>query len=478
MEQQSNNVLESQQNDKINGNLDDINNENYKLNFNVEEIVNNLFNGVKPTNLSFNQFLELIDNESDNSICWRIENLPSGRQLYLFSNEWNIPNNIEVQKFSSKYFNNLVIDNQFNVLMYGGPKIFDSNRDKYNLEKIKNFYGIENNEFEKIYEAYEGTSINVFFEQETNKWFYCTKKKFRMFDSFFGSTNSHGMMFEQIISCVELETKLNKNYSYNFILIHNLNSHIIKDNVDNKLVLVSVRNTLDGHKQVDIHSDEIINSVVTLNKIVLPKEVNLVDFTAWNQENSIISQGIILHHKSNIFRVYTNAYGKQLKSNPKFHTDQEKLLWAFQTNKLTEYTNEETYNLTLSAINYVAIMLFRTLLYFTKFKKDFTDDEKFSYTNYNFITKNNEKYEKLQFHNALKRNIYKLQRLPFAIKNIDGVDFNQVKHHIKYHCSPQDIYGMYQTFSKNSDFETMVNYKCLPNQRKSINNFVNIKLNE
>lgn len=478
MEQQSNNVLESQQNDKINGNLDDNNYENYKLNINVEEIVCNLLNGVKPTNLSFNQFLELIDNESDNSICWRTENLPSGRQLYLFSNEWNIPNNIEAQKFSSKYFNNLVIDNQFNVLMYGGPKIFDSNRDKCNLEKIKSFYEIGNDGFEKIYEAYEGTSINVFFEHETNKWFYCTKKKFRMFDSFFGSNNSHGMMFEQIITCSELETKLNKNYSYNFILIHNLNSHIIKDNVNNKLVLVSVRNTLDGHKHVDIHSNEIVNSVVTPDKIVLPKEVNLVDFNAWNQENSIISQGIILHHENNIFRVYTTAYGKQLKSNPKFHTDQEKLLWAFQTNKLNEYTNEETYNLTLSAINYVAIMLFRTLLYFTKFKKDFTDDEKFSYSNYNFITKNSENYDKLQFHNALKRNIYKLQRLPFAIKNIDGVDFNQVKHHIKYHCSPQDIYGMYQTFSKNPDFEKMVNYKCLPIQRKNINNFLNIKLNE
>lgn len=477
MEQQSNNVQLTEQVTNLNDDTNILNQENYKLSFNVEEIVCNMFNGTKPSNLTFSQFLELIDNESENSICWRTEVLPSGKQLYLFSNEWNIPNNIEMQKFSSKYFNNLVMDDQFNILMYGGSKIFDSNRDKCNLEKIKSFYGIENNEFEKIYEAYEGTSINVFYEHETNKWFYCTKKKFRMFDSFFGSTNSHGMMFEQIIPCSELETKLNKNYSYNFILIHNLNSHIIKDNVQNKLVLVSVRDTLDHHKSIDIHSDEIVNSVITLNNVELPKEVNLVDFNAWNQENNIISQGIILHHDNNVFRVYTNAYGKQLKSNPKFHTDQEKLLWAFQINKLNEYTNEESYNLTLSAINYVAIMLFRTLLYFTKYKKDFSNDEKFNFANYNFITKNSENYEKLQFHNALKRNIYKLQRLPFAIKNIDGVDFNQVKHHIKYHCSPQDIYSMYLTFTKNSDFEKMVNYKCLPNQRASINNFLGVKLN-
>ena len=49
MEQQSNNVFEGQNNDIITGNSDGITPENYKLNIHVEEIVYNLFNGIKPT---------------------------------------------------------------------------------------------------------------------------------------------------------------------------------------------------------------------------------------------------------------------------------------------------------------------------------------------------------------------------------------------------------------------------------------------
>ena len=484
MEQQSNNrsmqELSNSTNEVNNELSNSINEVNYKLSFDINHIMNDLLNGIKPTSLSFEQFLELIDNESNNTICWKTEVLPSGKTLFLFSTEWNSVNSIESQTFSTKFFNNLVMDNQFNVLMYGGSKIFDSNRDKFNLDKIKSFYNIDHNsDFERIYEAYEGTGINVFYESDSDKWFYSTKKKFRMSESYFGSTKSHGSMFEDIISCADLESKLNKDYSYHFILIHNANSHLIKDLSDNnKLVLIGVRDRNRGHMQKNL-SDMIseINEILTLEHISLPKEVSVEDFEQWNQQNDIVSQGIILHYAENVFRIYTNAYGQKLKANPKFHTDYEKLFWSFQNNELGSITDENTYNLTISAINYVAIMLFRTVLHFTKYKKDFTEDEKFSHARYSFIAKNNDQYEKLQFHNALKRNIYKLQRLPFAVKNLNGVDFNQVKHHIKYHCSAQDIYSMYQTFMKNPQFETMVNYKCSLSQRVNINNFLNVKLN-
>jgi hypothetical protein len=447
---------------------------NVTLSYNVEQIVESLFNGIKPLNLSIEQFLELIDNESNNSICWRILTLPSEKKLYLFSNEWNMPNNITQQNFSVKYFNNLVIDSEFNILMYGGPKIFDSNRDKCNLEQIKKYYSIHNSDFCNVYEAYEGTSINVFYENELNKWMYCTKKKFNMFESCFGSSSSHGSMFEDIISTNELETKLNKNYTYNFVLVHNNNSHIMKENVENKLVLISVRDRENSHKQINIFDSENVRSIIEFNNIVLPKVVSLDEFENWNKFDNIVSQGIILHYNENIFRIYTTSYQTQLKANPKFHTTQEKLFWAFQNNKLNNYVNNDNYAITLSAINYVAIMLFRMLMHFTKFKKNFTEDEKFVYGTFSFIPKNNEQYDKLQYNNALKRNIYKLQRLPFAVKNIESVDFDQVKHHIKYHCSPQDIYGMYLSFIKNPDFEQMIKYKSSNEQKASIMSFANV----
>jgi len=441
----------------------------------------NLFNGIKPTNISFEQFLELIDNESSNNICWKTEKLPSGKILFLFSNEWNLKNNIECQNFMTKYFNNIIIDNEFNILMFGGSKIFDSNRDNFDFDTIKQVYQIDDiAKLGKFYEAYEGTNINVFYEEETNKWFYTTKKKFRMHESFFASKLSHGSMFNEIILCSELENKLNKNYTYNFSLIHKANTHLIKNNIENKLILTSVRDRLNSHDKVNLYDNEniVISDLLSLPNIKLPNEISISDFYEWNNELDIKSQGIILHYENNIFRIYTNAYSQKLKSNPKFHTDYEKLFWSFQTNELNTITNEVTYNITICTINYIAIMLFRTVLYFTKYKKDFTKEEKINYAKYNFITKNTEQYTQLQYHNALKRNIYKLQRLPFAVKGIDNVDFNQVKHHIKYHCSPQDIYSMYLTFIKNPNIETMVTYKCSPSQRTNINDFINIKLNQ
>jgi hypothetical protein len=473
MEQQSNTVSVT----SVLTNNDELHKNNVTLSYNVEQIIENLFNGNKPVNLSVEQFLELIDNESNNSICWKILTLPSEKKIYLFSNEWNIPNNIAQQNFSVKYFNNLVIDSDLNILMYGGSKIFDSNRDKCNLDQIKKHYSIQNSNFNNIYEAYEGTSINVFYENELNKWMYCTKKKFNMFESCFGSSSSHGAMFEDIISTHELETKLNKNYTYNFVLVHNNNSHIIKENVENKLVLIAVRDRENSHKQINIFDSENVRSIIEFNNVILPKIVSLDEFESWNQSENIVSQGIILHYNDNIFRVYTTSYQNQLKANPKFHTTQEKLFWAFQNNKLNNYVDNDNYAITLSAINYVAIMLFRMLTYFTKFKKNFTEDEKFIYGTFSFIPKNNEQYEKLQYNNALKRNIYKLQRLPFAVKNIEGVDFDQVKHHIKYHCSAQDIYGMYLTFIKNPDFEQMVKYKSSPEQKLLITSFSNVTTN-
>ena len=169
MEQQSNTISDS----SVITNSNELHMNNTILSYNFEQIIKNLFNGIKPINLSIEEFLELIDNESNNSIFWKSLTLASEKKLYLFSTEWNIPNNITQQNFSVKYFNNLVIDSDFNILMYGGPKIFDSNRDKCNLEQIKNHYSIENSDFNNIYEAYEGTSINVFYNNELNNWMYC-----------------------------------------------------------------------------------------------------------------------------------------------------------------------------------------------------------------------------------------------------------------------------------------------------------------
>ena len=120
--------------------------------------------------------------------------------------------------------------------------------------------------------------------------------------------------------------------------------------------------------------------------------------------------------------------------------------------------------MTIGAVNFVSIMLYRTLVHFTKFEKFFTQAEKKSFPNSKFIQINNKNYHKLTQHSALKRNIYKLQLIPWAIKSKDNnpitnVDYNQVRHHIKYHSTTQDIYSMYLSFL-SEDLQNMVGYRA------------------
>ena len=90
MEQQSNTVQNSMQ-------------DSMQDSTHLSNIIHQLFNRTFDNryNLSFEQFLELIDNETENSVCWKYykfeenndnmndDNDSNSRKIYLFSNEWN-----------------------------------------------------------------------------------------------------------------------------------------------------------------------------------------------------------------------------------------------------------------------------------------------------------------------------------------------------------------------------------------------------
>jgi len=231
---------------------------------NFENIVINIFNNIKP-DIPFDDFLTLLTNISQNSVSWKKKEIDD-KIIYMFFHEWNVKNHLPIsnttdQNLIVKYFNNLIIDSDYNIIMYNGPKIYDSVRDNIKLDSILDF--IENRLDEcVIYEANEGTSINIFYYND--RWFFTTKRTFDMNESIYGSNNSHGLMFESIISRDEITQSLDKSFTYHLTLIHKSNTHL-STIIDDRLILNAVRNSTDNFK--------IINQNILNDKIIKPTQV-------------------------------------------------------------------------------------------------------------------------------------------------------------------------------------------------------------
>jgi hypothetical protein len=128
----------------------------------LNSIIIDIFTGKKP-DITFDIFLTKISKYT-NTLSWKEKQI-NDKHLYLFFHDWNAKNNIpesnnNSQHFITKYFNNLIIDTDFNIIMYNGPKIYDSIRDKFNLTDI---IQLTENKIDEciINEATEGTNINV-----------------------------------------------------------------------------------------------------------------------------------------------------------------------------------------------------------------------------------------------------------------------------------------------------------------------------
>ena len=411
---------------------------------NLEHIVINLFKQIKPE-IEFKLFLEQLSEQSNKTVSWKIKNI-NDINVYMFFHEWNVNNvlpvnNTSEQNYITKYFNNLIMDESFNIIMYNGPKIYDSIRDDIDLEKITEFISIDNLNKCKIYEANEGTTINIFYYNDS--WYFTTKRTFDMSESIYGSNNSHGLMFESIIERNDLVKDLDKSLTYHFTLVHKLNSHLSTIN-DNNLYLIDIRNTTENFASVpDSEINSKINHLLS-DKICLQKTTTIDSL----KEQTLDKQGIIIYFNEYIFRIYNEIYGNTLLTKPYYGTIQEKYFHQYQKNELL--INSEIKLYTLTSFNYVAIILHRILHYFTSFT---TDEPKLK-----FKQMNADNYHHIQKHNVIIRNLNKLQRIPFIIKTLKTVDFNQVKFHLKNHCNYRDIYMMFKIFKKENEILKCINY--------------------
>ena len=389
--------------------------------------------------------IELLINYLNNNkikLSYRFNN---DKTLLMLFNNWDISMNIYKFENIIDYINNLVLDNNLNIIYHNGKKIFDSIRDNFNYQFIFNKLNINeniNNENLDIYESYEGTVINIFYY---NKWYYTTKKKFDIFDSYFGSTKSHGDMLNDIILKNELETYLNKNYKYTFTLVHKDNSHLLIN--QNKLILVDIKdenlNKLDNY-------DHLIKLIET-DIIYLRKSIKISEFL---NNNLLDSQGIIIQDKNDdkCYRLYTKKYNLLLIDNPKFHNIQEEILYKYNKNLI--HNNDYYYELTKNIMYYISIILYKLLKYYTNFH--INNQLKFSH-------KNMDNYHFISDYKIVKYHIHTLQRLPYIIKNT--VLLKDVNYYLKSKCSIKDLWYLYSIFINDNNLLNLIEYN-------------NIKLNE
>jgi len=423
----------------------------------LSQIIQESLNSTSDNEFKMNHIYNRINNSDTN---FNNSDTNFNNKLTLYFHSWHQPNLPPFaegggQFYLHKYFNNLIVDEDKNIVMYGGPKIYDSNRDNFNQEMLTTLIGNDNLSECKFYQANEGTIINVF--NHENKWYYTTKKLFDMFQSKFESNNTHGNMFKEIVNDFsEFESKLKSQYTYQFVLIHRDNKHLLTDE-DNYLELINVRDRDNNHSIVDNSDDHFIAKeypdFVKKQLEVDNKFESLYLDDDLNQENKVNSQGLIIKFKDLIFRLYNDKYAKAIRVKPKFHSKQEELFHKFQKNQLgKDLTLEKT--LTMNAYNFISIMLFRLMNHFTKFESNPNNGYKFTKTNLN-------DFEKIQNMNgscSLIRNLNKLQNLPFTIKKIKFVDFNQVKYHLKYYCYHRELHELF-TFCYNKEIMDLVKYQ-------------------
>lgn len=224
---------------------------------------------------------------------------------------------IYYNKYDNKHKTNIETTTRSVILSTSSHKVlcYTCPSPIYNMDAVQYLWRNQDKPRE-TYICYEGSLISVF--NYNDKWFVASRK------NIYNDTNSGGQykMFMDVLKQDNYETiddftnKLNKNYSYHFVLIHYENDNIVNyvnqfgENYK-KLCLIFAR---DVSSQKEIKLDEMETSFITDN-IFLPKKIEDKDaqgFISNISSSNIINQpeyeGIIIKVNNNILKLQSSAY--------------------------------------------------------------------------------------------------------------------------------------------------------------------------
>jgi hypothetical protein len=185
----------------------------------------------------------------------------------------------------------------------------------YNMDAVQYLWRNQDKPRE-TFVCYEGSLISVF--NYNNKWYVASRKN--IYDN---STSANvGGQYKMVLDVLsqdnlsidDFTNKLDKKYSYHFVLIHHENDNIVNYISQfgpeyKKLCFIFARD-INTQKEVAIENTSFLN-----NNILLPKKIedaNAKDFVSNLSNTNIINQpeheGIIIKLNNNILKLQSSAY--------------------------------------------------------------------------------------------------------------------------------------------------------------------------
>ncbi len=133
----------------------------------------------------------------------------------------------------------------------------------------------------EVYQYYDGTMVNVYYDTHQQEWQYATKGRLDANKSRWHCERSFGELFREVCQ-LNLE-KLSRNYCYSFVLQHQDNK-IISNIEKNQVVLVLVRD-LTTLQQVDLDDILLDQDFCPPGQVIKPVKLNPPDISVNNYED-------------------------------------------------------------------------------------------------------------------------------------------------------------------------------------------------
>lgn len=355
---------------------------------------------------------------------------------YLESNK----NYLFAKKFAFENVNMLFVYNNVNIQINDENKFFRNviyieEGDKYRLISYSynsiDYITVNDNTEILTYDKYEisegieGTQVSVF--NINNKWFFATRKKLDMFESYFGTTMSHGNMFLRALGETTLENfekLLDKNYNYYFVIVDYNNRNLVDYSKEfgmnySKLFMTSIRRQSD---LVEVLSDDLLKLTCEFKKYpniayISPLSKDKLDINNLikTNENKLFEYEsyIVKEYHGNMTKLtklvsskYVNL--KNLKGN--YGTPLEIYVNCFQKDQLDHYLNSVNNKKNIGNVIKTVQNYFNVIA--------------------EYLLKQYENYDNIK----LKNTKYIIDRFRFLIgkEKIKTIDLKNIKKQLKY----------------------------------------------
>lgn len=273
----------------------------------------------------------------------------------------NLDMTIYYNKYDNKHKTSIEMSSRSVILSNSTHKVicYTCPTPIYNMDAVQYLWRNQDKPRETFI-CYEGSLISLF--NYNDKWYVASRRNIYMnnqdnsnSNSLNNNTGGQYKMFMEVLnqdnynSIDDFTNKLDKKYSYHFVLIHHQNDNIVSyknqfGNEYKKLCFIFARNS---ENQSEVKPED-TNAIFISDNIFYPKKIedkDTQDFISSLSSNNIINQpeheGIIIKINNNILKLQSASYQfhKAIGSEKNMYRG---FLSLYQNNSLKNFFNNET----------------------------------------------------------------------------------------------------------------------------------------